>query len=159
MFTKEFRAEAATTRRFLERFPQEHAEWRPHEKSMTLAALASHIVDTPAWAYSILDTDFFDLDTAEFPRPVWKAAEELVEHHERIAADFAERLSGCSDAFLGERWQMTFRGQKVLDLPRYSAIRTVILSHLVHHRGQLSVFYRLLDVPVPGAYGPSADEN
>ena len=158
-FVAEFRVEAANTRKFLERFEEEHADWRPHEKSMTLSRLATHVVECPDWAYTVLDADAFDLATMDYQPPHWKTSADLIENHERIAAGFLTRFEGRSDEAMRARWRL-FQGEHVLmDTTREGAVRNIILSHLIHHRGQLSVYYRLLGIPVPGPYGPSADER
>ena len=158
-FAAEFGSEAASTRKFLERFDDSHADWRPHEKSMSLSRLASHLVEAPDWAATILDSDRFDFGTADYQQPHWKTRAELLENHARIAARFVELLEGRSDEFMGAPWQLLLNGQVLEDTVRDAAVRNFILSHLIHHRGQLSVYYRLLGIPVPGPYGPSADDR
>ena len=158
-FANEFQVEAAATRKFLERFDERHADWQPHEKSMTLSRLATHVVEAPDWAYTIVDADDFDLATVDYQSPHWTTRGELLENHERIAAGFRARLSAQSDEHLRGKWRL-LQGENVLmDTTRDAAIRNIILSHLIHHRGQLSVYYRLLGTPVPGPYGPSADDR
>ena len=158
-FAAEFEAEAASTRKFLERFEDRHADWKPHEKSMTLARLAGHVVESPDWAHSMMDGDDFDFATASYTPPDWKTRDDLLTSHERIAAAFLEQLRGRTDDFLRQNWRLLQAGQVLQEMTRESAIRTYILSHLIHHRGQLSVYYRLLGIAVPGAYGPSADDR
>lgn len=158
-FAAEFRQEAATTRRFLERFADGQAEWKPHEKSMTLGRLATHVVEMPDWAGTILGADHFDFAEGGYTPPAWNTRAELIAAHERIAAEFLGRLEGLSDAYFGENWQLRQGGKLLQEATRSAAVRGFILSHVVHHRGQLSVYYRLLGIPVPGAYGPSADDR
>ena len=157
-FAAEFQVEAAATRKFLERFEEQHAHWQPHEKSMSLSRLASHLVEAPDWAASILDSDQFDFGTADYRQPHWTTPAELLENHARIAARFVELLDGRSDDFMRAPWRLLLNGEVLEDTVRDAAIRNFILSHLIHHRGQLSVYYRLLGIPVPGPYGPSADD-
>ena len=158
-FAAEFREEAAATRKFLERFEDEHAEWRPHEKSMTLGRLAAHIVETPDWCSTILETDDFDFATANYQAPAWNTRAELLENHQRLGDEFLKKLEGRSDESLGGHWRLLMNGELLEERTRENAIRAYILSHLIHHRGQLSVYYRLLGIPVPGPYGPSADDQ
>ena len=158
-FAAEFGSEAASTRKFLERFDDSHADWQPHEKSMSLSRLASHLVEAPDWAATILDSDRFDFGTADYQQPHWKTRAELLENHARIAARFVELLEGRSDESMRAPWQLLLNGQVLEDTVRDAAVRNFILSHLIHHRGQLSVYYRLLGIPVPGPYGPSADDQ
>ena len=159
VFAAEFQVEAATTRKFLDRFEDRHADWRPHERSMSLSRLAGHIVESPDWAFSIVDGDDFDFGATDYRPPQWKTRAELLEAHDRIAAKFVERLQGQSDEYLRGRWRLLQNGQVLQETTRDAAVRGFILSHLIHHRGQLSVYYRLLGIPVPGSYGPSADDR
>ena len=158
-FAAEFQVEAAATRKFLERFEDSHADWQPHEKSMSLSRLASHLVEAPDWASSIVDGDHFDFGESDYQQPHWKTRAELLENHDRIVAGFLEGLGGRSDEFMRTPWRLLNKGQVLEEKPRDGAVRGFILSHLIHHRGQLSVYYRLLGIPVPGAYGPSADDR
>lgn len=156
---KEFQMEAASTRRFLERFEGRHADWRPHEKSMTTSRLATHVVECPDWAYTVLDVDDFDLATMDYQPPHWKTRAELLENHERIGAGFLKHCEGRSDDAMRAKWRLLQGDHVLMETTREAAVRNIILSHLVHHRGQLSVYYRLLGIPVPGPYGPSADDR
>ena len=158
-FAAEFQLEAAATRKFLERFEEQHADWQPHEKSMTLSRLATHVVECPDWAFSILDSDNFDFGATDYQSPHWKTRAELLANHERIGAGFLERLEGRSDEFMRAPWRLLQNGQVLQETVRDAAVRGFILSHLIHHRGQLSVYYRLLAIAVPGPYGPSADDR
>lgn len=155
----EFQVEAASTRRFLERFEEKHADWQPHEKSMTLSRLATHVVECPDWAYTVLDADDFDFATMDYEPPHWKTRDELLENHERIGAGFLKQFEGRSDDAMRANWRLRQGDHVLMDTTREAAVRNIVLSHLVHHRGQLSVYYRLLGIPVPGSYGPSADDR
>ena len=157
-FAAEFRRESATTRTFLERFPDEHSDWKPHDKSMSLQKLASHLVDVPNWEATILDTDDFDFATSDYQLPDWRTRTDLLEGHQASSARFLAVLAGRSDARMRQIWRLLMGGKVLAEHPRDSAVRQFILSHAVHHRAQLGVYFRLLDVPVPGAYGPSADD-
>lgn len=157
-FAAEFRQEAETTRRFLGRYPDEHPDWKPHEKSMTLAKLATHVVDMPNWAATILEEDVFDFATSNYRLPDWRTRDELVEAHESTVAKFLDALDDRSDESMAVTWTLAMGGKVLEAMPRTAAIRNFIVSHLIHHRAQLGVYYRLLGVPVPGAYGPSADD-
>ena len=155
----EFEVESAATRKFLERFDDRHADWRPHEKSMSASRLATHVVECPDWAYTILDADDFDLATMETEPPHWKTRADLLENHERIGAGFLKQFEGRSDDAMRGTWRLLQGDHVLMETTREAAVRNIILSHLVHHRGQLSVYYRLLGIPVPGPYGPSADDQ
>lgn len=156
-FASELTREAATTRRVLERVPESQLAWRPHPKSMTLGQLAFHIASLPRGIAELLA----DLD-AEVPRVALRedasVAEILATLDESVP--FAnERLAAWGDEGLAARWRMK-RGEKtLLEMPRMAMWRSVMLNHWYHHRGQLTVYLRLLDVPLPSIYGPTADEN
>jgi uncharacterized damage-inducible protein DinB len=150
--------EMGTTRRLLERLPDDKLSWKPHEKSMSLGALATHLSNIPNWGGTILNEPFFDLAAAPPNRP---------EHASRadILATFDEtrdRVRGWmdkSDAEYNAPWTLKRGGQQMFSVPRVAAFRSFVLHHIIHHRGQLSVYLRLNDVPVPAMYGPSADEG
>ncbi len=158
-FAVEFSREAAATRKFLERFEAEHADWKPHEKSMSMSRLASHVVECPDWGVSMLDADHYDFASGDYQPGQWKTAAELVENHDRIGAGFLKHLEGKSDEFMRQNWRLLHGGKVLMEMTREAAVREFILSHGIHHRGQLSVYYRLVGIPVPGPYGPSADER
>jgi len=151
--------ELATTRRLLERVPEDKLAWKPHEKSMSLGRLAMHLAELPRLQSTVLADDFLDLETLG-SRPMRSAtsrAELLAEFDGNVAA-MREHLAGASDQTLASSWAVR-RGDKVLlTQPRAAAMRSLGINHIVHHRGQLSVYLRLLDVPLPPMYGPTADE-
>lgn len=160
-FLAELSQEAATTRRLFERVPEEKMDWRPHEKSMPLSRLAGHIAELPGWAATVLRDEAFDLDTAAekgwLPaRPATTA--ELLEIFDRSVAGFRAAAEGIDDTKLKERWRLLKGGRTAIEMPRAVGVRSFILNHMIHHRGQLSVYLRLLDVPLPSIYGPTADE-
>lgn len=160
-FLAELEHEAATTRRLLERVPEQKMDWRPHEKSMTLSRLSGHIAEIPDWSRSVLADDVFDVERADekgyvAQQPTTRA--ELLEIFDRSVANFRAAAEGVDDARMGKRWKMVKGDHTVLDMPRTVAVRSFILNHMIHHRGQLAVFLRLLDVPLPQIYGPTADD-
>jgi uncharacterized damage-inducible protein DinB len=150
--------ELGTTRKLLERVPEAHLDWKPHEKSMTLGGLALHVATIPFWLTRVLGADHFDLATATRNPPPTSVQEILDAFEDRVAA-MRPALDAADDAALTQPWQLR-RGEQVLQtMPRLAVIRTMALSHMIHHRAQLSVYLRLLDVPLPAMYGPSADEQ
>lgn len=153
----ELQHEAKTTRRVLERVPDEHMSWRPHEKSMTLGELAIHIARLPR-AIADLATPLVS-DVPSFPRPQAKSSQELVTTLDEAVPYAVEKLQGWSDEDLFAMWRMTRDGQTLLEIPRIAVIRNIMFNHAYHHRGQLTVYLRLLDIPLPSVYGPSADEQ
>jgi uncharacterized damage-inducible protein DinB len=150
--------ELGTTRKLLERVPEAHLDWKPHEKSMTLGGLALHVATIPFWLTRVLSADHFDLATATRNPPPTSVQEILDAFEDRVAA-MRQALDAADDAALTQPWQLR-RGEQVLQtMPRLAVIRTMALSHMIHHRAQLSVYLRMLDVPLPAMYGPSADEQ
>ena len=155
----EYKMEAARTRKILERVPLDKADWKPHEKSMTLGRMATHIAEIPTWTTRILDKDYFDfMESPATPRTA-KDREELLSIHDENVAKAIASLEATNDEQLAKEWSLK-RGEHVLyQLPKKLILRDFGFNHIYHHRGQLSVYLRHLDVPVPGMYGPSADER
>ena len=152
----EYDNEMANTRKMLECVPDEKLEFQPHAKSMTLAQLASHVTEIPSWAKYTLDTE--SLDMKDEQPYVAKSRQEMLEAFDRYVAESRERLASATDEELAVTWTFSFEGQEIFSLPRVAVLRGFVLNHLIHHRGQLSVYLRLNDVKIPGMYGPSADE-
>lgn len=153
----DFASEHASTRRMLERFPDGRGDWRPHEKSRTLAQLATHVASILNAGTLMLGTDALDILTRAPQQPLDTAAA-LVAHFDAAVVAFDAALAAVSFERLDQGWTMR-RGDLVLiAAPRRVLLRRLTMNHLVHHRAQLGVYYRLLGVPVPGVYGPSADE-
>ncbi|MEZ5962845.1 MAG: DinB family protein [Planctomycetota bacterium] len=150
--------EAATTRRVLERLPEAKFAWKPHPRSMSLHDLAAHVANVFAWGPMTLATSELDVSGPFEPRHFASTAALLAEFDQNVAR-FRAALAAASDADLRAEW--TFRaGPKVFFVqPRVAVLRGFVMNHLIHHRGQLSVYLRLLDVPVPSIYGPSADDD
>ena len=157
----EFDHEMATTRRLLERVPEAEFEWKPHAKSMSLGQLAAHIANIPLWGSATLASTVFDLDALPADTrpqlPASRAA--LLEAFDAKVAAARDQLTPTTDAELMAPWTLKKGGQEVFTMPRISAIRSFVMNHLIHHRGQLSVYLRLKDVPLPSIYGPTADEQ
>jgi uncharacterized damage-inducible protein DinB len=154
----EYDHETAATRKLLERIPADKLQWTPHEKSRTLGDLAAHVCAIPAWGPAILDAFSFDLG-AEWPGPVQTATVGgLLEAFDHAAAATRASMQKTDAEYLA-MWALTRGDQELFTLPRISAFRTFVLYHLVHHRGQLSVYLRLNDVPLPALYGPTADDS
>jgi uncharacterized damage-inducible protein DinB len=156
MLLPEFDQEMANTRIILECVPEEKFAWKPHEKSMTMGRLASHVGEMPQWAAFTINQDTLELTPGTKP---FNAAtkSELMDAFSANAAAAREAIAAASDEHLGKTWSLIYGGKTVLSMPRAGVLRTMVMSHLIHHRGQLSVYLRLNDIPVPGMYGPSAD--
>jgi uncharacterized damage-inducible protein DinB len=150
--------ESATARRLLERLPQQQFGWKPHEKSMTLARLATHVVEIPGWVASILDQDEFDVGAREYVPKDASSVPELLQMFEKNIAAIREAIGRQTNERMMAPWRLKKKGQLIFELPRIGMIRSMLINHFIHHRGQLSVYIRLLNVPVPSIYGPSADE-
>lgn len=151
--------ELAGTRRMLERVPGESLDWRPHEKSWTLGELATHVTNLLRWQAGILRSDEYDLAVEDERPGVPPDPDALLERFDAAAAELRTALADADDASLGAPWTLRDGEEEIFTVPRLAAFRSAGVSHMVHHRGQLSVYLRLLDVPVPGVYGPSADEE
>ena len=156
---QEFETEAATTRRVLERVPSDRLAWKPHPKSMSMGTLAMHIASGPGFI-----TEWALKDSVEMPggegSSEAKSTAEILTAHDDGAKKTAAGLRSIGDAGLQRNWKMTNKdGVTLMAMPKAALVRSIVLNHIYHHRGQLSVYLRLLDIPVPSIYGPSADEN
>ncbi|HEV2201821.1 MAG TPA: DinB family protein [Bryobacteraceae bacterium] len=153
----EFDHEMATTRRTLERVPEENFAWKPHEKSMTLGRLASHIAEMPSWGVTGLTTDSLDMGNYK----PWQGAsrEEILGVFDKNVAAARTAIAGADDAKYMSNWSLTAGGKTMMTMPKVAVVRSFVLNHIIHHRGQLSVYLRLNNVAVPSIYGPSADEG
>ena len=149
--------EVKNTRRILAVVPEDKFGWKPHEKSMTLGRLASHVGDLPMFLTTIIQTDNMELTAGTHQPFAPTTRTELLAGFEKRAANARETIAGASDDHLGKRWALTFNGQEVFAGVRRQLLQTTI-CHQVHHRAQLTVYLRLNDVIFPGVYGPSADE-
>ncbi len=158
-FIGELKNEAANTKRILAKVPLEKAEWKPHEKSMSIGRLATHIAETSHWIYVILEGDEFDFAVQSFTPRVAASTKELLEILDDNIRRSLEALENASDEEFEKKWTVKRGQQIVFSIPKKVAIRGWGFSHTVHHRGQLSVYLRILDIAVPGMYGPSADER
>lgn len=156
---EEFAHETETARKHLERLPDGKLEWRPHEKSFTTVGLASHIVECIGWTEAIFNQDELDIDMATYRPYQATTKDELLKAFDKNVAKGKEVLKRADDAVLERPWQLKINGKPWLEKSKAAVFRDFVLSHVIHHRGQFSVYLRLLDVAVPGSYGPSADET
>ena len=154
----EFDHEISTTRKVLERMPDDRLTWKPHTRSMSLGGLATHLSNIPWWGEVTLAHSEFDT-AAVGTQPEGTSRAQILETFDRNASKTRALLSGTSDAELMAPWALKRDDQTIFSMPKAAVWRSFVLSHLVHHRGQMSVYLRLLDVPVPSIYGPSADEG
>lgn len=156
VFLKEMEEEAQTTRNMLARVPNDKFGWKPHEKSMTIQRLASHIAELPTWVTMALTTDELDFANNPYQPNDINSTEELLDFFERCQVDGKSQLKPENEAKLSENWTLR-NGDQVYSVRSKAEVIRMAHNQVVHHRAQLGVFLRLLDVPIPGSYGPSAD--
>jgi uncharacterized damage-inducible protein DinB len=162
LFLVDFDAETATARKLLERVPDGKPEWRPHPKSMTLGRLATHVGELPEWVTNTFIHDELDLAPGgKVPEffPILPSTAAMLEQFDRNVARARAVLAAATDADFQKPWALKWAGQTLWTKPKHEVFRIWAMNHLVHHRAQLGVYLRLLDVPIPGSYGPSADEQ
>jgi uncharacterized damage-inducible protein DinB len=153
----EFDQEMATTRRVIERLREDKYDWAPHEKSMKAGRLASHIAEMATWGTISIQKDFLDL--AEGHQPFNAASRsELLAAFDKNVADCRKAIESADDAALMQSWSLKQGDAVIMTMPKISVLRTLVMNHIIHHRGQMSVYLRLTDTLVPSIYGPSADE-
>jgi uncharacterized damage-inducible protein DinB len=157
-FIAELKRESASTKRILERVPEGKFDWKPHEKSMTLGRLASHVAELPGFLNSILTMDEFDFTKGHYKPSLAKTPEELTSLFQEKLDEVIHTLENTSDEKMNANFTLRSGDHVIASVPRTVAVRAMAANHLIHHRGQIAVYLRLLDIPVPGLYGPSADE-
>ena len=155
----ELEQEAKTTRTLLERVPGDRLSWKPHEKSMSLGQLAIHIARLPGGMCRVAQLSEFDVSNANAAPPVPGSTEEVLAAFDTSVADARAYIGSLTPEAAGTSWSLVLKEKKMFTVPRAAMLRTLLFNHLYHHRGQLSVYLRLLDVPVPIIYGRSADEG
>jgi uncharacterized damage-inducible protein DinB len=158
----EYDQEMQNTRKTLERVPDEKWDWKPHEKSGTVGWLTSHLATMPEWAPMTLQTE--ELDYAPVGGPAYQPPKianrrEALAAFDKGCAAARAAIAGASDQEMVKNWSLLAGGKNVFTLPRVGVLRTMIMNHMIHHRAQLTVYFRLLGIPVPALYGPSADEG
>ena len=153
----EFDEEMKNTRKILECVPDGKFDFQPHSKSMTLARLASHVAEMPGWGNTTLDTELLEFGPEQKPR-IAQTRAELLEMFDRDAAKLRGKIEAATDEDWKVNWTCKYMGQVVISAPRSSVMRGPVMNHMIHHRAQLGVYLRLLEVAIPGVYGPSADE-
>jgi uncharacterized damage-inducible protein DinB len=155
---KELDQEARTTRKMLERVPTEYFDWQPHKKSMSIQRLAIHIAELPSWVTMAVTTDGLDFASNPYQQEIVGNTAELLQYFERSLADGRQHLENATEETLAETWTLR-NGDQVYHVASKGEIIRMAYCQIVHHRAQLGVFLRLLDIPIPGSYGPSADEH
>lgn len=157
MFFEDLETELASSRRLLERYPDEHADWKPHEKSNSLAQLATHVAELPQFGAMIASQPEWNSEVDKWTRLHARTREEVVALHDRSADICRKALAALDLDALEHDWRMRKGETTLFSGKRGPLLRRMLFSHIAHHRGQLTVYYRMLGVPVPGMYGPTAD--
>ena len=162
MILPEFDHEMASTRKVLERVPEDKLDWKPHPKSNTIGWNANHIAEMPAWVVETLTKPHLEIAPAggePYRSPKLTSTREIVELFDRNVAAARKAIESVADESLGQNWSLLRGGQALFTMPKAAVVRTFVLNHIIHHRAILNVYLRMNDVPVPGMYGPSNDER
>jgi uncharacterized damage-inducible protein DinB len=158
-FIGELKREAAATRKMLERVPLDKGDWKPHEKSMSLKRLALHVAEIIGWITVTIEQPELDFTKSDYKVEYPATTGELLTRYDQTVTKALDALAAVSDETLMEAWTLRNGEHLIFTMPRVAVLRSFALSHMIHHRGQLSVYLRLLDVPLPSMYGPTADEQ
>jgi uncharacterized damage-inducible protein DinB len=162
-FLIEFDMEMASTRKILERLPENKNDWRPHAKSMTMWEIALHVARLPAWIPSMMTEDSYDITSpaaSQVELPAAQTREALLAYFDKNVPLARAAIAAATDANMHETWSLLAHGKSVVrPLPRVGALRFFVFNHLIHHRAQLGLYLRMNDIPLPGIYGPTADEG
>lgn len=163
----EFDHEMANTRKLLELIPDDKVNWKPHTKSRTLGQLAMHLGYLPVWVNNILTQFEFDLDSSTtgvhaknaggYVRPEFESTEKMIKFFDENVASSRKAIASASDKDMLVKWALKKSGKTIFSFPRISVLRSFVISHSIHHRGQLTVYLRLIDIPLPNIYGATAD--
>jgi uncharacterized damage-inducible protein DinB len=159
MLAAELTQEARSTRKMLERLPNEKLAWKPHEKSMTIERLAGHIAEMMMWTGATLGADELDFAKFDYTPKVYTDSADIVADFDKNLSEALEILNNTPNEAFAENWTLRNGEHILFTMPKSMVMRSFVMSHIIHHRGQLAVYMRLLDVPVPSIYGPSADEQ
>ena len=158
-YQKELEFEAQSTRKLLALVPEDKFDWKPHEKSMTLNSLASHIANSFSWVEPVLNQDELSFDPESHQPWMAKSSADLLSTFDANVAKALELMKNVPDENMMKPWSMKIKDQVAFSMPKAAVLRMFIFSHMIHHRGQLDVYLRLNDIPLPQVYGPSADEQ
>ena len=153
----DFNREAGQTRGVLEAVPEDRLDWKPHDKSMSLGVLAGHVAESPGWTQGMMEADLDFAAASDWTPFVPQNRTELLEFFEKTTSGFRSLIADLENEFLLQEWCMRDGDKVHMRMPRHEAMRTIAIHHTLHHRGQLTVYLRLLEVPVPPTYGPTAD--
>jgi uncharacterized damage-inducible protein DinB len=159
MFLPEFDQEMKKTRAILERVPEGKPDFKPHEKSMALGKLAAHTAQLPEFAIRIVELPELDFSKSDMKPLVMESRQQLLAAFDALTEKARAAIAGVSNEAWQKPWKLSFQGHTIADAPRFLMYRGMFLNHLIHHRAQLGVYLRLNGVPLPGTYGPSADDT
>jgi uncharacterized damage-inducible protein DinB len=148
--------EVALTEKFLNRIPEDKMGWKPHEKSMTIKQIANHLAEIPSWITGTMEAEFLDVEG--YKPPDYDSVEEIVKELKKNATAAETSLKKSDDEFQ-RTWKMTREGETLFEMPKFNVLQAMVMNQFPHHRAQLGVYFRLLDISVPATYGPSADES
>ncbi|WP_081209367.1 DinB family protein [Salegentibacter sediminis] len=152
----ELQHEVVLTEKFLKRIPQDKMDWRPHRKSMSIRQLANHLAEIPSWITATMELE--EMDVEGYKPPDFGDIESILEVLRNNTSE-AEAALKKPDSEFEKNWKMVHEGKTLMDMPKFNVLRMMVLNQIPHHRAQLGVYFRLLDIPVPATYGPSADET
>jgi len=155
----EFQNESVSTRKVLERTPEKSFTWKPHEKSMSLGRLSQHLAEIPQWVEASLTKDELDFATMDYKQVDPASTAELLKFFDDNVNAAVEIIKNTPEEEFMKNWTMRNGDKVYMTIPKAAVVRGFVMSHLIHHRGQMTVYLRMLDVPLPGIYGPAADEN
>ena len=159
-FTAELQHEAGSTRKMLARVPFDNTDWKPHERSSSMIALSRHVARIPTWVTYVMEHDNIDFSKNPFGAyPEMNSVEDLIAFYDKNVTDAQNSIDAASEEDFMKPFEARMGEKVIFSMPKAAVIRNMSLNHLVHHRGQLSVYLRLLDIPIPGMYGQSADEQ
>ena len=158
-YLAELKQEAVTTRKILKLVPLEKGDWKPHVKNYSLLQLATHVAELPSYLPMTISQDELDFAKSNYKPPVPASNEELLSIFENNLKNAEDALANCSDEEMAKNWTMRSGDTIFFSSPKDSVVRSMCLNHAVHHRAQLGLYLRLLDIPIPGSYGPSADDK
>lgn len=156
---KELEHEANVTRKFYERYPEGKNDWKPHAKSYTLNVLAAHIAELPTWVGYTLNHSELDFAKLDYKPPVCSTGGDILELYNKNIAQALEDLKNAADETFSEPWTLRMGEKIFFTRPKLAVLRDFVYNHTIHHRAQLGVYYRMLDIPVPPSFGPTADEQ
>jgi uncharacterized damage-inducible protein DinB len=157
MILPEFDEEMKSTRKMLERIPDDKFDYKPHEKSMALGRLASHVAELPGWGSHTLQFEVLEIEAGHKPY-LAESNKQLLADFDKNVAEARKLIASASDTDFQKTWTFKYGGQAIFSMPRVAVLRSVVMNHMIHHRAQLSVYLRLNEIEIPGMYGPSADE-